>query len=168
GTNRGVHDVHMNQGNPAGPFQGDNGVFHNGGLILRFPTRYVGLFLRFRPRWLPPDNVPGNPLPGAQEIPPGGSGPGGEPGGGAEPTPVTSPVVYIERALVNPGGDDVGKGGVVLGNTTTPSVNLAGWVLVDKNGQREPLGAVVIPAGESRAVPVSGDRVQLGNKGGTI
>ncbi len=32
----GIHDIHMNQGN-VGPHAGDNGVFHDGGLILGVP-----------------------------------------------------------------------------------------------------------------------------------
>ena len=44
----GVHDIHMNQGN-VGQHSGDNGVFHDGGLILKFPDRYLGLFWASRP-----------------------------------------------------------------------------------------------------------------------
>lgn len=55
-TRQGMHDIHMNQGNPKpGQFAQDNGVFHDGGLILKFPARYVGLFLRFQTQWLPTD-----------------------------------------------------------------------------------------------------------------
>ena len=34
----GIHDIHLNQGN-VGAHAGDNGVFHDGGLILAFPDR---------------------------------------------------------------------------------------------------------------------------------
>jgi uncharacterized protein YukJ len=37
----GIHDIHMNQGN-VGQHAGDNGVFHDGGLILKFPDRFSG------------------------------------------------------------------------------------------------------------------------------
>jgi hypothetical protein len=76
--------------------------------------------------------------------------------------------VYIERALVNPAGDDTGKEMVVLGNTTTTNVDLAGWSIVDKNNNAEVLPRVVLPGGESRLIPLSGRLAQLSNKGGTI
>jgi hypothetical protein len=61
---------------------------------------------------------------------------GGSPdSGGGGPTPVTPPVVYIERALVHPDGDEPGQGVVVLGNTTVASVDLTGWSLVDQNNK---------------------------------
>jgi uncharacterized protein YukJ len=166
-TVQGVHNIHMNQGNSKpGPFAGDNGVFQDGGLILKFPTRYVGLFLRFQTQWLPTDNTTGDRLPGAEPIPPGSSLPGdGSPDG---PSIVSHPIVYIERALINPVGDDSGKEVVVIGNTTTSSVDLTGWSIVDKNNHEEVLSGVLLPAGESLRVMLSGTAVQLGNKGGTI
>ena len=165
-TVQGVHDVHMNQGNPKpGSFADDNGVFQDGGLVLRFGTRDVGLFLRFETQWLPTDNATGHRLPGAQPIPAGGSP---VPGGGGGPTPVTHPIVYIERALVNPMGDDPGKEVVVVGNTTTAPVDLTGWSITDRNNNIETLHGVLLPGGESRAVVLSGNTVQLSNKGGTI
>jgi hypothetical protein len=164
-TSQGVHDVHMNQGNPnPGSFAKDNGVFQDGGLILSFPNRFVGLFFRFKTQLLPTNNSTGHPSPGAQEIPPGGV-----PLNGGVPTaPAANPFVYIERALINPVGNDPGKEVVVIGNTTTSSVNLAGWSLVDKNNNAEVLANVLLPPGESRAVGLSGNGVQLSNKGGTI
>jgi uncharacterized protein YukJ len=164
-TNQGIHDVHMNQGNQTpGPFDQDNGVFQDGGLVLKFDTRYVGLFIRFETQWLPTDNATGHRLPGAEPIPAGGA----PDMGGGGPTPVTHPIVYIERALVNPVGNDPGKEVVVIGNTTTASVDLTGWSIVDKNNNVEVLRGVFLPGGESRSVVLSGSAAQLSNKGGTI
>lgn len=163
GTRQGVHDIHMNQGNPKpGPFAKDNGVFQDGSLILRFPDRHVGLFLRFQTQWLPTNDETGHRLPNARPIPPGGS-PFEE-----ELPPVSNPLVYIERALVNPVGSDPGKEIVVLANTTTAAVDLTGWRIVDKNDRSEVLAGVLLPAGESRGVVLSGSGAQLGNQGGTI
>jgi uncharacterized protein YukJ len=166
-TRQGVHNIHMNQGNAnPGPFAKDNGVFQDGGLILMFPTRYVGLFLRFQTQWLPTDNTTGDRLPGAHPIAPGGSpADGGGPGG---PSTVSHPMVYIERALINPDGEDAGKEVVVIGNTTTSSVDLTGWSLMDKNDNAEVLSGGPLPGGESRRFVLSGHGAQLGNKGGTI
>ena len=164
-TNQGLHDIHMNQGNPnPGPFAKDNGTFQDGGLILKFSTRYVGLFLRFATQWLPTDNATGHRSPGARPIQAGDSIEGGEDG----PTPVTHPTVYIERALINPDGDEPGNEVVVIGNTTVAVVDLTGWSIVDKNNKADVLRGVLLPAGESRRVVLSGAGAQLGNKGGTI
>jgi len=62
----GIHDIHMNQGN-VGAHAGDNGVFHDGGLILAFPDRYLGLFLGFQTQRIPTDTA-GNAAPGATPI----------------------------------------------------------------------------------------------------
>lgn len=173
GTRQGVHNIHMNQGNPPGPFAGDNGVFQDGGVILRLATRHVGLFLRFQSQHLPSDNRTGNRLPTARPIPPGGDigGTGGDGttgGGRKEPPLVTHPAVYVERALVNPAGDDPRKEVVVLGNTTTAPADLTGWSIVDTNERAERLTGVVLPPGGSRAIVLSGAAAQLGNRGGTI
>ncbi len=166
-TVQGVHDIHMNQGNPSpGSFAKDNGVFQDGGLILKFPARHVGLFLRFQTQWLPTDNATGHRLPNAEPIPPGGAAP--PPSGPGGDGVVSNPRVYIERALVNPAGDDPAKEVVVLGNTTTVTVDLTGWRLVDKNNKVEILHGVLLPGGESRVVVLSGNGAQLSNKGGTI
>lgn len=166
GTSQGVHDIHMNQGNPnPGPFSKDNGVFQDGGLLLKFPNRYVGLMLRFQTQWLPTDNATGHRLPNAQPIPAGGAPGGGEP---EVPPAVSSPAIYIERALVNPIGADPKKEAIVLGNTTSAPADVSGWSLVDKNDNVETIGALTLPPGESRMVVLSGKTLQLGNKGGTI
>ena len=62
----GIHDIHMNQGN-VGDLAGDNGVFHDGGLILQFPDRFMGLFLAFQSQRVPTDAA-GAAAPGALAI----------------------------------------------------------------------------------------------------
>jgi uncharacterized protein YukJ len=168
-TKQGIHDIHMNQGNPAGAFAGDNGVFQDGGLILKFPNRHIGLFLRFQTQWLPTDDVTGHRSPNAQPIPPGGGAPppGGEPAPAPPPSPVGDPDVYIERALINPAGDDVGKEAVVLGNVSTGAVDIGGWRIIDKNNNFDTLQGTLAP-GESLRVLLTGSGAQLGNSGGTI
>ena len=84
-----------------------------------------------------------------------------------DPNP-TLPAVYIERALVNPAGDDPGKEVVVIGNTTLVDVNLTGWSIVDKNNAAEALGGVLLPSGGSVPVVLSSSGARLSNKGGTI
>ncbi len=46
----GVHDIHMNQGNPPDHLpdhSGDNGVFQDGGLFFHTGNRWLGLFFFF-------------------------------------------------------------------------------------------------------------------------
>jgi uncharacterized protein YukJ len=169
GTHQGIHGIHMNQGNPSpGRYAKDNGLFQDGGLILKFPNRFVGLFLRFITEWLPTDNNTGHPLPGiSREVPPGGS-PVASPVLLQGAPDISNPVVYIERVLVNPVGDDPGKEVVIIGNATSASLDLTGWRIVDMNNHAEIISRLQLPAGESCKVMLSGGAAQLSNKGGTI
>jgi uncharacterized protein YukJ len=159
-TKTGMHDIHMNQGNPPGKFAADNGTFQDGGLIFKFSDRYVGLFLKFQTQSFDTDengNVRTKPVP-EKPVP---EKPGPTP-------PVDLFDIYIERALINPAGDDAGKEVVVLGNLTTKAMDLKGWSLVDRNQKAETIADLVLPPGESRGVKLSGKALQLGNKGGNI
>jgi uncharacterized protein YukJ len=167
GTKDGMHDIHMNQGNAIGAHDEDNGVFNDGGLLLRFPDRVAGLFFRFKTQFLPTD-AQGDRIPGVSvEIPPSGVPIVPPPTDPDQPEP-TFPAVYIERALVNPAGDDPTLEVIVIGNTTVATVDLSGWRIVDKNDAAETLGAVTLGPGASRIVALSGAGAQLSNKGGTI
>jgi uncharacterized protein YukJ len=46
----GVHEVHMNQGNPFGPHGHENGIRQDGALLFHFPDdgRWVAIFLAFQ------------------------------------------------------------------------------------------------------------------------
>jgi len=154
----GMHDIHMNQGN-VGQHAGDNGVFHDGGLILVFPDRLMGLFLAFQSQRVSTDAA-GNAVPGSltiEQILIGTPGP---------PPPMVS-TIYIERALVNPSGADPGLETVVLGNLATTPQTLNNWRLVDKNGHATSIDATV-PAGGSLILALDGTGVQLGNNGGNL
>lgn len=153
----GIHDIHLNQGN-VGAHAGDNGVFHDGGLILAFPDRYLGLFLGFQTQRIPTDAA-GNAAPSAVPI---------SQVLGEDPLVAIQPSgVYIERALINPSGADPGREVVVLANLATTPVTLAQWRLVDKNGRVTPLN-VTIGGGQSVLITLDGSGVQLGNQGGTV
>src|SRR5262245_30028096 len=62
----GIHDIHLNQGN-VDDHKPDNGTFHDGGLVLRFPDRFVGLFLAFQTQCIPTDSA-GNAAAGARSL----------------------------------------------------------------------------------------------------
>ena len=156
----GIHDIHMNQGN-VGPHAGDNGVFHDGGLILKFPDRYLGLFLGFQTQRIPTDAA-GNAAAGATPI--------SQLLAGVPPPPppaVATSAIYIERALINPSGPDAGREVVVLSSLATTAQALTDWRLVDKNGRMTAINATIGP-GQSILVALDGTGVQLGNQGGNL
>lgn len=154
----GVHDIHMNQGN-VGSHAGDNGAFHDGGLLLSYSNRVMGLFLAFQTQSTPTD-AHGKPEQGAQPLSQIISGQ-------AHPPVVVSSAVYLERALINPAGSDPGHEAVVLGNCATTPQSVHGWQLVDRNGRTTKLDDD-IPAGASAIVSLDGSGVQLGNNGGNL
>jgi uncharacterized protein YukJ len=60
---QGIHDIHMNQGNPSGPFEKDNAIWQDGALFLELPAtkQWIGIFLAFQTESWTTDNN-GNPL----------------------------------------------------------------------------------------------------------
>ena len=61
----GIHNIHMNQGNPPGPFDSENGVWQDGALFINLPAenpqeRWVALFIAFQTQSWETDNH-GNP-----------------------------------------------------------------------------------------------------------
>ena len=158
----GMHDIHLNQGNVGQPHQGDNGAFHDGGVVLAFPDRYLGLFLAFQTQRIPTDAA-GNAAPGSRSL--------GEIVGGTPPPPPPPPtsrsMVYIERALINPSGADAGREVVVLANLATTPQTLTGWRLVDKNARTTAIDTTLGP-GQSVLLTLDGNGVQLGTQGGNL
>jgi uncharacterized protein YukJ len=159
---QGIHDIHMNQGNPPGKFEKDNGVFQDGGILIHYPSlnRWTAILLAFQtqfntlnPPTLHTDDQTGNRISGT------------EPGNN---TPVDGEVV-IAAALVNPKGNEVGNEKVVLLNTTDTPISLTGWKLIDRQQQAFVIGNVTIPATGTVEVriPVSSP-FRLSNNGGTI
>ncbi len=60
----GIHDIHMNQGNPvtSGGFGGENGVWQDGALMIHLPSKgtWTAVFLAFQTESWTTDSV-GNP-----------------------------------------------------------------------------------------------------------
>src|SRR5262245_12772556 len=155
----GIHDIHLNQGNVGPPHAQDNGPFHDGGLILGFPDRYVGLFLAFQTQRVPTDDA-GNAAPGAKPL-------GEIIGIPVPPPPPAQSPVYIERALINPSGADPGREIVVLSNLATTPQALTGWRLIDKNARTTTINTT-LAAGQAVLLTLDGNGVQLGNQGGNL
>jgi uncharacterized protein YukJ len=60
----GIHDIHMNQGNPlAGGFNKDNGVWQDGALLIHLPSKatWTAVFIAFQTESWTTDSV-GNPV----------------------------------------------------------------------------------------------------------
>jgi len=147
----GIHDIHMNQGN-SGSFTRDNGVWQDGGLLLRFPEQdqWVATFLAFQSQVWHTDDSTGSPI--------GDSG-----GSGNEP----DNQIRVVGALVNPIGPAPERETMTVINTTPADIDLDGWAVLDQLKQRMPLGPQILPAGETVRVSLQ-PPVQLGNKGGLI
>ena len=97
----GVHDIHMNQGNSE-RFRGDDGVWQDGGLLLRFGDRWIGIFLAFQSQAWHTDDVTGHAI----------AAPGPEP---VEDAPAA---LRILAAMVNPNGGAPERETVLLLNAS--------------------------------------------------
>jgi uncharacterized protein YukJ len=154
----GIHDIHFNQGN-VGAHVRDNGARQDGGLILALPDRHAGIFLAFQVQRVPTDDQ-GAATPASRSI--------GELIQTETSAPASTGTVYLERALLNPSGDDAGHEVVVIGNLATAPAGLQGWHLVDKNHRSTALDLVTVAPGASALVALDGAGVQLSNKGGNL
>jgi uncharacterized protein YukJ len=155
----GAHDIHMNQGNPAGGrFAGDNAIHQDGGLIIETGLNsFSGIFLAFQTQLIPTDDH-GMPLPNAHKIT------AGDPGGN---TASQAADLSIVGACVNPLGADTAKETVILLNTSPDPADLSAFAIEDQNRQRERLQGT-LAGGDARKITLSGQGAQLGNDGGSI
>jgi uncharacterized protein YukJ len=155
----GVHDIHMNQGNPDLPpgqkdFFEENGVWQDGALLLHFAgeQRWVAIFLAFQSQAWHTDDQTGKPLTE-------GGGPVPQEG---EP----DHRVRIVGALVNPIGPAPEHETVTLLNASPQPIDLSGWAIANAQKLRSPLAGTLQP-GATVSVPLA-PNVPLGNNGGII
>ncbi|MFI8533441.1 DUF2278 family protein [Streptomyces aquilus] len=149
----GIHDIHMNQGN-SGRFRTDDGVWQDGGVLIHFRglDRWVGIFLAFQSQSWHTDDATGHAL---------GDVDGNRPESGTLP-------VRIVAALVNPPGPSPESETVTLLNASPDPVDLTGWRIGDRLGQKSPVPAGTLAAGACLLVPLGEGGAQLGNHGGEI
>jgi uncharacterized protein YukJ len=65
----GIHDIHMNQGNPIGNHNQDNGIWQDGGLMVNLPSQntWIAVFIAFQTQvWTTDSN--GNPIASAKAV----------------------------------------------------------------------------------------------------
>lgn len=146
---RGIHDIHMNQGNHPS-FSSQDGTWQDGAVLIHFPSRqqWVGIFLKFQSQSWHTDDRTGHAI-SDEDIP------DNRPDG----------FVRIVAARVN----DTHKPereSVTLLNTSPGAVSLDGWVLVDKQKHRQRLSGA-IPPGATRQLQVT-KPLRLSNSGGVI
>ena len=164
---RGIHDIHMNQGNDAG-FRRTDGIWQDGALFIWLPSRsrWVAIFLAFQSQSWHTDEKGHRlkvvvPDAGAPVLPPDGETPIV-----VEDRPVHEGMVRIVAAMVNPVGGEPEREMVTLINVGPDKVSLSDWKIVDRLGHSYSLKGSV-QAGATKVVHLPQD-VRLGNKGGTI
>nr|WKF61741.1 hypothetical protein HUO10_006273 [Paraburkholderia busanensis] len=64
----GLHETHMNQGNPRGPHWKENGAFQDGAVIVQQGNNFAAIFTAFQTQYLPTDSN-GCPMKGARPLP---------------------------------------------------------------------------------------------------
>ena len=146
---RGVHDVHMNQGNVE-RFKQDDGTYQDGAIMIHYPTenRWTAIFLAFQSQSIHTDDKTGHRI-DHEELP-------------EEDTPV-----HIIGARVNPDGPDNGNEMVLLLNSSPEAVDLTGWTLANKQKRKFSLKGS-IAAGDVLKVYLIGQKEFLDNSGGII
>jgi uncharacterized protein YukJ len=146
----GVHDVHMNQGNSS-RFVRDDGVWQDGGLLLRIDDRWVAIFLAFQSQSFHTDDVTGHALTDVEPRP---------------DTTRTEPARVI-AALANPAGGAPETETVTLINASADPLDLTGWRILDRAKTGCPIGDGKLGAGAVLVVTPT-DGFTLGNNGGAI
>ena len=146
---RGIHDIHMNQGN-VGQFVAQDGIWQDGGILIHFAStnRWVALFLAFQSQSFHTDD--------------NGHTITDQPGGPSEPV---STDLYLIAAMVKPASGKPER--VYILNASPNDINLNGYELVDKANRHELLSGT-LPAGEVLVYVLTGQHVLLSNDGGTI
>jgi uncharacterized protein YukJ len=157
---QGMHDIHMNQGNTERRFQGDNGVWQDGGLFFHFSEadQWVAIFLAFQQQVWHTDDRTGDPL--ELEI---------RPKSGRHErfrNLARDHQVKIVAALVNPGAIVPPYQSVTLLNTTHHKMNLKGWAIANSDKTRFYLSGSIGP-GRTRTITLPQELV-LSNEGGII
>ncbi|MCB2263746.1 MAG: DUF2278 family protein [Candidatus Thiosymbion ectosymbiont of Robbea hypermnestra] len=163
---RGLHQVHMNQGSVIDDYKETDGVWQDGGLLIHFQDvdRWTAVFMAFQSQCWHTDDQTG----AANEDNRCSRFSEGE-DDQAAPVPGVSEgaLVRIVSAMVNPRGSEVGAESVTLINLGEDTVNLEGWVLMDRQKRTEPLTGQ-LAANEARTFVLTGNDARLGNKGGLI
>jgi hypothetical protein len=168
---RGIHDIHMNQGNPAPPagraqWFADNGPWQDGGLVFQFPRQgqWVAVLLKFQSQAWHTDDRTGKPLAAGElgeEPPPVHHIPPHMPPTRAQPDGLVRIVAALVNDVASPEQETV-----TLLNTADRAIDLQGWALADKMKHRMPLSGTI---GKGGTLTISVEKpLELSNRGGII
>jgi uncharacterized protein YukJ len=132
GDRKGVHDVHMNQGN-IGRFQHDDGVFQDGGLLINYPDsgRWVGVFIGFASQSAHTDDDSGHAI-GSETWNDYLSSKGRR-------TDLIENSATIDKALVDSNDPRVRRRSVTITNSTDHTIPLSAWKIQNSAGQFQAL-----------------------------
>jgi uncharacterized protein YukJ len=156
----GIHDIHMNQGNPHAQgkhdFFNDNGVWQDGAVFLHFPDvdQWVAIFLAFASQVWHTDDETGAPL--IEQAAPAPA----RVGAATYLAPSGADLsVRIVAARLEPPT-------ITLLNASPSGVNLQGWALADVAAHNVPLDGA-LASGETRAIALPAG-VTLSKDGGVV
>jgi len=158
---RGLHDVHMNQGNDPCHLEQD-GPWQDGAVLIEHPRqqRWTGLFLKFQSQTWRTDAVTGHALPSSMDALLEAPQPGCPDAHSAEST------VRIAALLVNPINGQPQYPTITLFNVSPYPVDLSGWHLTGGGKTKWPLNGK-LRSGETREIPLVPTQ-PLDEKGGIV
>ncbi len=151
---RGMHDVHMNQGNDSFHLEQD-GAWQDGAVLIEHPRqqRWTGLFFKFQSQAWATDPATGHALP-----PPGATA--------TYATRAQECTVRIAALMVNPAPNQPARQSATLINISPHPVDLAGWRLMGENKMRWPLRGR-LASGEAREMVLDAG-MELPRDGGIL
>lgn len=142
---RGIHNIHMNQGN-AGIFKKDDGVYQDGALLIHYPSenKWTAIFLAFQSQSWHTDDHTGHTLgniPIDSDVPQGA-------------TDAFEGAIFIAGAIVKSGQDDeAAEESVTLLNATDRPIDLTGWSIANKAKRKFLLEQIILP-GQYLTIPI--------------
>lgn len=145
---RGIHDIHMNQGN-SGAWAADNGPWQDGGLFFHFPAidKWIALFLAFQSQTFHTEDITGQQIHFNDVL------------------PKEEYAVRIVAALVNTG--NMVRETVTIVNTANHKIDINNWSIADCQNAKRFLYGLIRP-GEFLTIPLIGKTINLSCDGGII
>lgn len=147
---RGIHNIHMNQGN-SGKWSYENGPWQDGGLFFHFPAmdKWVAIFLAFQSQSFQTKEENGESINVNTQL--------------SQPNEVR-----IIAAMVNP--SNKGRETVTLVNTTNRKIDITGWMITDHLHFKRLLYGDIRP-GEFLTIPLFSKSInghEISKEGGII